>query len=98
MSISPTEKLTEDVALLTKLIFMGKKANLVKSMWFVKYFFDVFAADFNLRKNVFHRHFIMADCFSSLSCCLFLLYLNTTFKNPSFSTCKFCRNFVFLYS
>ena len=45
MSISPIEKfiiLTEDVALLTK-IFMGKKANLVKFVWFVKYFFNLFA-------------------------------------------------------
>ena len=55
MSISPIEKfiiLTEDVALRTK-FFMGKKANLVKFVWFVKYFFNVFAADSNLRKNVF---------------------------------------------
>ena len=40
MSISRIEKfiiLTEDVALLTK-IFMGKKANSVKFIWFVKYF------------------------------------------------------------
>ena len=47
MSISPIEKfiiLTEDVALPTK-IFMGKKANLIKFIWFVKYFFNVFAAD-----------------------------------------------------
>ena len=47
MSISPIENfiiLTDDVALLTK-IFMGKKANLVKFIWFVKYFFNVFAAD-----------------------------------------------------
>ena len=54
MSISPTEKfiiLTKDVALRTK-IFMGKKANLVKFIWFVKYFFNVFAVDFNLTKNV----------------------------------------------
>ena len=39
MSISPIEKfiiLIEDVALQTK-IFMGKKANLVKFIWFVKY-------------------------------------------------------------
>ena len=55
MPISPIEKillLTEDAALLTK-IFMGKKANLVKFIWFVKYFFNVFAANFNLRKNFF---------------------------------------------
>ena len=55
MSISPIEKfiiLTENVAKLTK-IFMGKKANLVKFIWYVKYFFNVFAADLNLRKNVF---------------------------------------------
>ena len=55
MSISPLEKfliLTEDVAKLTK-IFMGKKANFVKFIWFVKYFFNVFAADLNLGKNVF---------------------------------------------
>ena len=56
MSVSPIEKfiiLTEDVDLLTK-IFIGKKANLVKFIWFVKWvFFNVFAADFNLRKNVF---------------------------------------------
>ena len=55
MSISPIEKfiiLKEDVAWLPK-TFMGKKANLVKFIWFVKYFFNVFAADFNLRKNVF---------------------------------------------
>ena len=41
MSILPIEMfiiLTEEVALLTK-IFMGKKANLVKFVWFVKYFF-----------------------------------------------------------
>ena len=47
MSISPKEKfiiLTEDVALLTK-IFMGKKANLVKFIWFVEYFFNVFGTD-----------------------------------------------------
>ena len=44
--------LTEDVAKLTK-IFMGKKANLVKFIRFVKYFFNVFAADLNLRKNAF---------------------------------------------
>ena len=40
MSISPIEKfiiLIEDAALQTK-IFMGKKANLVKFIWFVKYF------------------------------------------------------------
>ena len=40
MSISPIEKfiiLIEDVALQTK-IFMGKKANLVKFIWSVKYF------------------------------------------------------------
>ena len=40
MSISPIEKfiiLIEDVALETK-IFMGKKANLVRFIWFVKYF------------------------------------------------------------
>ena len=40
MSISPIEKfiiLTENVALPTK-IFMGKKANLIKFIWFVKYF------------------------------------------------------------
>ena len=45
MSSSPIEKfiiLTEDVALLTK-IFVGKKANLVKFIWFVKYFFNLFA-------------------------------------------------------
>ena len=55
MSISPIEKfiiLTEDFAKLTK-IFMGKKANLVKFIRFVKYFFNVFAADLNLRKNDF---------------------------------------------
>ena len=55
MSILPIEKfiiLTEDVAKLTK-IFMGKKANLVEFIWFVKYFFNVFVADLNLRKNVF---------------------------------------------
>ena len=47
MSISPLEKfviLTEDVALLTKIV-MGKKANLVNLIWFVKYFFNVFAVD-----------------------------------------------------
>ena len=47
MSISPIENfiiLTEDVALPAK-IFMGKKANLVNFIWFVKYCFDVFAAD-----------------------------------------------------
>ena len=40
MSISPIEKLiilTEEVALPTK-IFMGKKANFVKFIWFVKCF------------------------------------------------------------
>ena len=40
MLMSPIEKiiiLTEDVALPTK-IFMGKKANLVKFMWFVNFF------------------------------------------------------------
>ena len=56
MPISPTEKfiiLTEDdVAKLTK-IFIGKKANLVKFIWLVKYFFNVFAVDLDLRKNVF---------------------------------------------
>ena len=55
MSISVIEKfiiLTEDVALLTK-IFMGKKANLVKFIWFVKNCFEVLAADLNLRKSVF---------------------------------------------
>ena len=55
MSIFSIEKfiiLTVDVAKLTK-IFMGKKANLVKFTWFVKYSFNVFAADLNLRKNVF---------------------------------------------
>ena len=49
MSISPIEKfiiLTEDVAKLTK-IFMGKKANLVKFIWFVKHFCNVFTADLN---------------------------------------------------
>ena len=47
MSISPIKKiiiLTEDFALLTK-IFMGMKANLVKFLWCVKYFFNVLAAD-----------------------------------------------------
>ena len=46
MSISSIEKfiiLTDDVAELTK-IFMGKKANFVKFIWFVRYFFNVFAA------------------------------------------------------
>ena len=55
MSISPIEKfiiLTDDIALLAK-IFMGKKANLVKFIWLVKYSFNVFVADLNLRKNVF---------------------------------------------
>ena len=54
-SIAPIEKfiiLMEDVAL-PKKIFMGKKANLVKFIWFVKYFFYVFVADVNLKKNVF---------------------------------------------
>ena len=68
MSIAPIEKfiiLTEDVALPTK-IFMGKKANLVKFIWFVKFFFNVFVADVNLEKNVFKidmlpSFFIMAD-------------------------------------
>ena len=32
---------------------MGKKANLVKFIWFVKYFFNVFVADVNLKNNVF---------------------------------------------
>ena len=44
MSISPIEKfiiLTEDVAKLTK-IFMGKKASLIKFIWFVEYFFNAF--------------------------------------------------------
>ena len=67
MSISPIEKfiiLTENVVLLSKM-FMGKKANLVKFIWFVKYFFNVFAADC-IRENIFlDRHaaifFIMAD-------------------------------------
>ena len=57
MSISPIEKfiiLTEDVALLIK-IFMGKKANLAKFIWFVGYSFTVFAADLNLRKKMFLR-------------------------------------------
>ena len=31
----------------------GKMANSVKFIWLVKYFFNVFAADLNLRKNVF---------------------------------------------
>ena len=47
MSISPIEKfiiLTEDFALPTK-IFMGMKANLVKFIRCVKYFFNVLAAD-----------------------------------------------------
>ena len=47
MSVSPIEKfviLTEDVALLTKIV-MGKKANLVNFIWLVKYFFNVFAVD-----------------------------------------------------
>ena len=68
MSISPIEKfiiLMEDVALPTK-IFMGKKANLVKFIWFIKYFFNVFVADVNLKKSVFQIDmppifFIMAD-------------------------------------
>ena len=54
MSISPIEKfiiLTEDVALPTK-IFMGKKANLSKFIWLVKYFLNVFVADLNLEKIV----------------------------------------------
>ena len=54
MSISPIEKfiiLTEGVALLTK-IFMGKKANLVKFIS-LNIFLMFFAADLNLRKNVF---------------------------------------------
>ena len=58
MSISPIEKfiiLTEDVALPTK-IFMGKKANLIKCIRFVKYFLNVFVADLNLRKNVFQMN------------------------------------------
>ena len=55
MSIAPIEKfmiLMQDVALPTK-IFMGKKANLVKFIWLVKYFFNVFVADVNLKKSVF---------------------------------------------
>ena len=55
MSIAPIEKfiiLMEDVALPRK-IFMGKQANLVKFIWFVKYFFNVFVADVNLKKSVF---------------------------------------------
>ena len=46
-SISPIEKcviLTEDVALLTKVV-VGKKANLVNFIWFVKYFLNVFVVD-----------------------------------------------------
>ena len=56
MSILLIEKftiLTEDVALLTK-VFMGKKANLIKFIWFVKYFFNVLAADFNLKKKLLY--------------------------------------------
>ena len=65
MSISPIEKfiiLTEDVALLTK-IFMGMKANLVKFIWCVKYFFNVFPAD-KIWEIMFFRptFFIMPDC------------------------------------
>ena len=64
MSISPTEKfiiLTANVALLTK-IFMGKKANLVKFIWFVRNFCQCFAADLNLRKIFFRstcRHLFL---------------------------------------
>ena len=55
MSIAPVDKfiiLMEDVALPTK-IFMGKNANLVKFIWLVKYFFNVFVADVNLKKMFF---------------------------------------------
>ena len=55
MSISPNEKfiiLTEDVALPTK-NFMGKKANLVKFIWLVKYCFDVFCSRLKFEENVF---------------------------------------------
>ena len=55
MSIAPIEKfiiLMEDVALPRK-IFVGKQANLVKFIWFVKYFFNVFVADVNLKNSVF---------------------------------------------
>ena len=76
MSISTIEKfiiLIEDVALLTK-IFMGKKVNLVKFKWFVKYFFNVFGADFDLRKNVFQidmpPSFLLWRIKSMLSYCL----------------------------
>ena len=41
----------QDIALLTR-IFLGKKANLLQFIWFGSYFFNVFAADLNLRKNV----------------------------------------------
>ena len=82
MSIWPTEKfinLTEDVALLTK-IFMGKEANLVIFILFGKYFFNVFAADLNSRKNVFRstsRHlFFMADYLELLA----ILYPLLAFK------------------
>ena len=76
MSISPIEKfiiLIEDVALLTK-IFMGKtskKANLVEFIWFVKYFFNVFAADFSLRKMFFR------------STCCHLFYYGGFYPNVS---------------
>ena len=61
----PIEKfiiLTEDVALLTK-IFMGMKANLVKFIWCLKYFFNVFPAD-KIWEIMFFRptFFIMPDC------------------------------------
>ena len=66
MSISPLEKfiiLTEDVALPAK-NFMGKKANLVKFVWFVKY---CFCSRLKFEGKCFSdRHaaifFCMADC------------------------------------
>ena len=67
-SIAPIEKfiiLMEDVALPTK-IFRGKNANLVKFIWFVKYFFYCFCSRCKFEKNVFQidmlpSFFIMAD-------------------------------------
>ena len=86
MSISLIEKfiiLTEDIALPTK-IFMGKKENLLKFILFVKYFFNVFVANLNLRKKCFSgRHaaifFIMAYYFPIFS----VSYRNKDLKNTT---------------
>ena len=84
MSILPIEKfiiLTEDVAKLTK-ISMGKKENLVKFIWFVKYLFNVFAADLNLRENVFRSTFRHLFYYGGLIPCIVTMSISSSGQHP----------------